>query len=252
MLLRSKMRQYRQLEEAPRRYYKQTLDRILSVLGVLGTPVLLENIFSSFTNVQLVLLFHGLVKHDHIDGLKTIQHSFNCHFWKQRLKRMEKSNPILRYLNPPDEIGFVQFCELMDRHDDIQLRKSSKVTFDLHSSLYDMDMDETLFLMSTEYICILSEKNAIIMKINMAGANTNFDPIYRITNPAIEQLDDLVASLESYWSLMEPFLIRCEVPYDDTKQSGGEVSLHVAFLPDKPTEYTAFKLHIQEDPDCGL
>ena len=73
---------------------------------LLGTPVLLETIFSSFTNVQLALLFHGLVKNDHLDGLKTIQQSFNCHFWKQRLKRMEKSYPILRYLNPPDDYSF--------------------------------------------------------------------------------------------------------------------------------------------------
>ena len=162
MQLRSKTRKNRRINSPiinlHRRYYRQVLQRILSVVKVLGTPLVMENIFSRFSSVEIVLLFHGLVDQGNLVGVKAIQNSVGGLFWQRKLQKMAKTHPILRFLKPPEKIGFVQFCELMDRHDHIQLRKSSKLTIDLHHLSYNW------VLLSTKYVCLVHSQSSYSVK----------------------------------------------------------------------------------------
>merc|ERR1719238_1616772 len=102
---------------------------------------------------------------------------------------------------------------------------------------------------STEYICILSDYDVIVLKINMAGENTNIGPFFRIDNPEIEHQSPNTWD-NSFRYLMEPFFIHLHAPRDqfepdpDDPNPEKDIYVHVAYLPDSPSEYTVFKIDI--------
>ena len=202
--------------------YEPIVTQIQNITRFHSGHILAEKVFNQMSDEGVwSLVEHMLMNKTHHAALNKLHHSFDQQYWMGRLSVVKRSCPVWDVIAIPEQVGLMQFGQLLLRRRNILKRKSPVNKFEL-----EWGLDNNLFTIGNRYVS--GETGSDEYGIWEMNSDRSVSQLISSANPL---------PVNGKYELAEPFLIMVD-----------ENKISAAFLPDFPN-YTFAHYQVDACPD---
>ena len=217
------------LDRLTEQAYEPIVGQIQNITRFHSGPILAQKVFNQMSDKSVsVLVEYMLMNQKRHVALTELHHSFDNQYWMGRFRSLKKTCPVWDVIDTPQEVGLLQFGQLLLRHRNILRRKSPVII--LNAKMQECDSVDV--------------GNRYILQISWPDDGGDSVQIIReiIRGESVYISDTLYSSneVEKEFTLAEPFLIA----------HGGDF-ISAGFLPSLPN-ITIQHYKVPRDPQRKL